>query len=148
MVFTPGAIWFLVGMGLLLVEFAVPFPSFMVAGALGVGALVVSLLAWALPTMVWLQVLVWVILSAGGIWYSRRFIPKDSTALKDATEAVTLTEIPAGQGGRVEYEGVSWQARCEDVKVAIPPNHRVIVVRRQGNTLIVVPEQWVLHGEH
>ncbi|AFY71524.1 protein of unknown function DUF107 [Thalassoporum mexicanum PCC 7367] len=144
MVFEPVTIWLLIGMGLLVVEFMVPVPSFMVAEALGFCAIAVSLLAWFVPGLVWLQVLTWVILSAGGIWYSRRFIPKDSAALKDATEAVTLTEIAPGQCGRVEYEGVSWQARCEDVQTAIPPNHNVIVVRRQGNTLIVVPEQWVL----
>ena len=58
----------------------------------------------------------------------------------DSTEARTLTAIPPGRSGRVMYEGSSWQACCSDTEVAIASDERVVVVGRQGNTLIVLPE--------
>lgn len=70
--------------------------------------------------------------------------PKASKTL-DAKEAQTMTEISAGQTGRVLYEGNSWRARCEDELEVIAPNQKVYVVRREGNTLIVVPRN-LLHS--
>jgi len=57
--------------------------------------------------------------------------------------AETLTEIPAGKEGRVLYEGNLW-ARCDDHNLAIAPNQKVYLVRREGTTLIVLPEN-LLH---
>jgi membrane protein implicated in regulation of membrane protease activity len=38
----------------------------------------------------------------------------------------------------VIYEGASWKARNEDDQGAIAPRQKVYVLRREGNTLIVV----------
>lgn len=138
----PSQIWLLVGVTLCVVELLVPLPTFMIAGALGLAALVTAAIALILPIPA-LQILVWMILSGVLAMYSRRFIPKDSRQLQEANEGVTLTEIPAGQVGRVRHEGVSWKAICDDPHLAIAEGQKVIVLRRQGTTLVVVPESWV-----
>jgi len=45
----------------------------------------------------------------------------------------------AGKEGRVLYEG-NFLARCDDHNLAIAPNQKVYLVRREGTTLIVLPE--------
>lgn len=81
------------------------------------------------------------ILSGGFIFLSRRFLPRSRvTILEDAKEAETLTDIPPGDTGRVIYEGNSWRARGEDDQITIRAHQKVIVVRREGTTLIVIPE--------
>ncbi len=89
-----------------------------------------------------LQVSLWLILSTLLIWLSRSlFTPKHTSFSRgDDHEAETLTEIPSGKTGRVIYEGNSWRAKCASQEYAIAPNEKVYVVRREGNTLIVVPE--------
>ena len=135
-------IWFIVGAVLLLLELLVPLPTFLVAGALGIAAMAVALAAIAIPFLP-VQLALWVAISGAMVWYSRRFIPRDSNQLKDAVEGITLTEILPGESGRVQYEGGSWKARCDDPKISIAPQEKVYILRRQGNTLIVVPEHWL-----
>lgn len=143
---TPSQIWFAIGLGLLLLELLVPLPTFLIAGAMGLSAIVVALVALVVPFTV-IHAALWVALSVAFAWLTRRFVPRDSKRLAEAVEGVTLTEIPAGQCGRVQYEGVSWKARCDDVKIAIPAQQKVYVLRRQGTTLIVVPEKWLAEHE-
>ena len=109
---------------------------------MGIAALLVAAISLLLPIPA-LQVLAWMLISAMLAVVSRRFIPKDSHQLKEASEGITLTEIPAGETGRVKYEGGSWKARCDNPQIAIAANQTVIVLRRQGTTLIVVPENWL-----
>jgi membrane protein implicated in regulation of membrane protease activity len=142
---TPSQIWLLISFVLLLVELLIPIPTFLIAGAMGLAALFVAAIALVVPFTV-LHIVLWILSSGALIWYSRRFIPKDSHKLRDSTEGVTLTEIPAGESGRVQYEGNSWKARCEDPHLTISAQQKVVIVRRQGTTLIVVPEHW-LHGD-
>ncbi len=139
---SPSQIWLLIGVALCVIEMLVPIPTFLIAGALGIAALFVAAIALILP-MPALQILVWMAIAGLMVMLSRRLIPKDSHQLKDATEGLTLTEIPAGETGRVQYEGNSWKARCDDAHLAIASQQKVIVLRRQGTTLIVVPENWL-----
>ncbi len=135
----PVQLWLVVGVVLLLVELEVPIPTFFVAGALGVGALLAAVTAWVIP-IAGVQVAVWLLSSAGFALWSRRFVPKDAPQLRDAEEAIALTAIPQGGIGRVQYEGSSWRARCADPNVAIAPQQKVYVVERQGTVLVVMPE--------
>jgi membrane protein implicated in regulation of membrane protease activity len=76
----------------------------------------------------------------------RRFLPTGKPkTIDDDKEATTLTEIPAGQTGRVLYEGNSWQAKCGDQELAIAANQAVYVIGRKGTTLIVMPD-YLLHS--
>lgn len=142
MTLNPTMIWFLIGAVLCLIELFVP--TAFVAFVLGISALLVAAVASIVPFN--LQIVLWMGLSLLLVVVSRRFVRFSVASMKlDATEAETLTEIPAGQAGRVLYEGNSWAARCEDQTLDIAANQRVLVVRRQGTTLIVVPER-LLHS--
>ncbi|MEH1843190.1 MAG: NfeD family protein [Nostoc sp.] len=133
-------IWLMTGAVLCLMELFLP--SAFVAFMMGISAFVVALLSGVGMGSVWLQIVVWLLLSTALIILSRRFLQPRQRKLKiqDAVIAETLTEILPGKTGRVRYEGNSWQARCDDDKFTIPPHQRVYVVRREGTTLIVVPE--------
>jgi membrane protein implicated in regulation of membrane protease activity len=74
------------------------------------------------------------------VYATQRLLPKKTAKpLESATEAETLTEIPAGKTGRVLYEGNSWRAVCSDETISIAPHEKVHVVRREGNTIVVLP---------
>ncbi|MBW4676991.1 MAG: NfeD family protein [Desmonostoc geniculatum HA4340-LM1] len=133
-------IWLLAGSVLCLMELFLP--SAFVAFMMGISAFVVALLSGVGLTSLWLQIVVWLLLSTTLILLSRRFLQprRRKSKIQDAVTAETLTEIPPGKTGRVLYEGNSWQARCDDDKFRIASNQRVYVVRREGTTLIVIPE--------
>jgi membrane protein implicated in regulation of membrane protease activity len=138
-------IWLLAGAVLCFMELFLP--SAFVAFMMGISAFVVALLSVVGLGNVWLQVVTWLLLCVALVVLSRRFLqPRQrKSKLRDAVTAETLTEIPVGKTGRVLYEGNSWQARCDDDKLGIAPNERVYVVRREGTTLIVMPET-LLHS--
>jgi len=134
----PSLIWLLAGSMLCLVELFVP--TAFVVFTMGVSALVVALVALVIPLFP-VQVVLWLALSTALVIGVRRILPPAKVAKRlDAVEARTLTEIPPGETGRILYEGNSWQACCDDETATIAPNQKVYVVRRQGNTLIVVPQ--------
>jgi len=97
------------------------------------------------PTLFWIVV--------GGILCSmeiifptafvrRLFTPKRRVSITgDDLEARAISGIPAGDIGRVLYEGNSWRAKCADEERDIAPNEAVHVVSREGNMLIVLPSK-------
>jgi membrane protein implicated in regulation of membrane protease activity len=135
----PTVLWLVVGTVLCLMELVLP--TAFVAFVMGVSALFVAAIAHLVSINV--QIVLWMGLSLGLVLFSRRFARQKSAVKLDATEAETLTEIPAGKSGRVLYEGNSWAARCEAHEVTIAPDQKVYVVGRKGTTLIVVPENLV-----
>lgn len=140
---TPSMLWLVAGLILCLLELLVP--TAFVAFLMGISAFVVALVAWVLPQFP-IQVVLWLLLSTALVFLSRRFIPHPKASKNlDAIVAQTLTEIPAGETGRILYEGNSWRARCEDETDAIAPNQKVYIVRREGTTLIVVPQNLLHH---
>jgi membrane protein implicated in regulation of membrane protease activity len=122
-------------------------PSAFVAFMMGISAFAVALMSRFFLGSIWLQVVVWLLLSTLMVVGSRRFIQpqRRNSKIQNAITAETLTEIPPGKTGRVLYEGNSWQARCDDERLSIAPHHRVYIVRREGTTLIVMPEN-LLHS--
>lgn len=133
-------IWMLAGVSLCIMEFIIP--TAFVELTMGISAIAIALTASSLP--LGLQVALWLMLSVLLNVLLKRFIPKQKSRLiEDAKEARTLTEILPGEAGRVIYEGNSWRARCEDEEQAIAPNEKVYVIRRQGTTLIVMPEHTI-----
>jgi len=143
--FSPSASWFIVGLILIFLEILVPLPTLLISGAMGIGALCVAAILAVINVHISIQMLIWVAASTLLIWYTRRFAPKGTWNIKDAECGVTLTEILPGQTGRVKYEGNSWKARCDDSKTQISADAKVYVLRRQGTTLIVMPEDWLQH---
>ncbi|MEB3340979.1 NfeD family protein [Okeania sp.] len=138
MLLNPTIFWLIAGTILCFLEFLVPtaFVEFM----MGLSAFVVALVSLLIPS-VSLQVALWMIFSVGSIFAFRRLLPHHTVAtIADAKEAETLTEILPGQAGRVLYQGNSWRAQCDDQESTISAQQKVIVVRREGNTLFVLPE--------
>ncbi|TAD93825.1 MAG: NfeD family protein, partial [Oscillatoriales cyanobacterium] len=76
------------------------------------------------------------------IWIRPIFIVRKKFVIPEATEATSISEILSGETGMVIYEGASWKARNEDNQV-IAPRQKVYVLRREGNTLIVVPDKLI-----
>ncbi|MGB3238869.1 MAG: NfeD family protein [Geitlerinemataceae cyanobacterium] len=133
----PAFLWLIAGAILCTLEFITP--TAFVEMAMGISAFLVALIATSLPHF-GLQVLLWMVFSLILVFVTRRLIPKRSNyAIRDSTEARTLTEIAPGQTGRVIFEGNSWQARCES-DLPILPDRKVLVVGREGNTLIIIPD--------
>lgn len=144
MPFNPALLWLIVGTVLCLMELLIP--TAFVESTLGVSAFIVALLTPVVPQFS-LQVGIWMVFSLIFIFSLRYFVPKRTHyTLTESTEARTLTVIPPGDVGRVLYEGNSWQARCEDESIAIAPNQLVMVVRRRGNTLFVMPDSAIQSG--
>jgi membrane protein implicated in regulation of membrane protease activity len=137
-------IWLLAGAVLCLMELFLP--SAFVAFMMGISALVALLSQVGLGSL-WLQVVIWLVLSLVLVLFLRRFFQprRRKSKIQDAVMGETLTAIPAGTTGRVLYEGNSWRARCDDDKLSLAPQQAVYVVRREGTTLIVMPEN-VLHS--
>jgi membrane protein implicated in regulation of membrane protease activity len=137
-------IWLIAGACFCLSELFIP--TAFVAFMMGISAFVVALLSLAVGNL-WLQAFCWLLLSTSLIMLSRKYIspPRRKSKIRDAVSAETITEIPAGKTGRVLYEGNSWRARCDDEQAFIAPYQRVYVVRREGTTLIVMPEN-ILHS--
>ncbi|MDJ0520099.1 MAG: NfeD family protein [Trichodesmium sp. MO_231.B1] len=143
MLLNPTIFWLLAGAILCFLELLVPtaFVEFM----MGLSAFVVAGVSLLIPSLS-LQVALWMIFSVASIVAFRRLLPHRTVAtIADAKEAETLTEILPGQPGRVLYEGNSWRAKCDDLDSKIAAQEKVIVVRREGNTLFVLPEN-LLHS--
>lgn len=135
----PTVFWLVAGVVLCLME--VVLPTAFTAAVMGLSALIVALISLIVP-QAGFQILLWMAISMLLVFLVQRFLPKvKAFKLQDAVEAETITEILPGAVGRVRYEGNSWRARCEDQQLAIAPDQKVYVVRREGTTLIVVPEQ-------
>ena len=136
---SPTIIWLIIGSILCFTELFIPtaFTSFI----LGLSAIIVAAISLAIP-QISLQIAIWMGISLGLVVGSRRLLPKrkKSINLGDDRTAETLTAIVPGKGGRVLYEGGSWQARSEYEEQTIPEGQQVYVLGKQGNTLIVLPQ--------
>lgn len=132
-------LWLLAGSLLCLLELFLP--TAFVALMMGISALLVGLVASLVPGAFPVQVILWLGLSTLLVFLSRRLMPSAKASRNlDAKEGRTLTEIPIGGSGRVIYEGNSWLARCADEGQAIAANQKVYVVKQEGTTLIVIPQ--------
>lgn len=131
--------WFWIVLGLMLCVLELIFPTAFVESVMGLSALLVAFASLVIPSF-GIQVLLWMILSLIGVFGIRRFLPRRlPKILQETQEAKTLTAIAPGGTGRVQYEGNPWQARCPEESMAIAAGTKVIVMDREGTTLIVMP---------
>jgi membrane protein implicated in regulation of membrane protease activity len=134
-----GLTWFWIGLGIVLCLMELAIPSALAEFAMGLCAIVTGFASLVIPYFGW-QVLLWMVLSLVSLYGVRRFLPRSvPKILENAAEAQTLTAIAPGQKGRVLYEGSPWQGRCQDITRAIAAQTKVMVVGREGTTLIVKP---------
>ncbi|NJL91508.1 MAG: NfeD family protein [Coleofasciculaceae cyanobacterium SM2_1_6] len=134
----PTLLWLVAGVILCLMELF--FPTAFVEFMMGLAALLVAVISLVIPAP-GMQIFLWMLLATGLTIFSRRFAPSKRLSQRmDAVEGETITEIAPGKMGRVLYEGNSWRAKCADHNLVIPPHRRVYVVKMEGTTLIVLPE--------
>ncbi|MFB2882364.1 NfeD family protein [Floridanema aerugineum] len=111
----------------------------------GVNSIILAIFlfrTYYLPDWNW-QIAYWMGLSAVSvIWLRPMFLKSTKSKVREATEAKTITEILAGKTGKVLYEGTIWHARCNDKTIAIASDQIVYVLGREGNTLIIAPENF------
>lgn len=140
----PILFWTIVAVAGILCSMEFIFPTAFVSFMMGIAALLVAVISVFVPQYT-LLIGLWLLFSAGLIFLSRRlFTPKRKISITgDDSEAKAIGGIPAGSLGRVIYEGNSWQAKCADETRDIAPNEVVYVVRKQGNTLIVLPSKMI-----
>jgi membrane protein implicated in regulation of membrane protease activity len=132
--------WLFLGIGLCALEAF--FPTAFVALVLGVSALILAMLSPWIPMPA--QPLLWMGLSALGIWVSRNFVPQNPTPKQwDDAWGEALTEILPGETGRVRYEGASWMACCEMPEESVAAGQTVQVLSRRGTMLVVMPMEGV-----
>jgi membrane protein implicated in regulation of membrane protease activity len=135
---SPSGLWAIVGITLCLVELAIP--TAFTAVCMGVSALLVSLVALAIPSWIGAQILIWMFCSCGLIILGYHINKKrTSRKIQESTEAEALTAMMPTQPGRVLYEGASWRAKCAEGVESIAANEQLHVVSREGTTLIVMP---------
>lgn len=134
----PTLFWIVAGG--ILCSMEIIFPTAFVSFMMGIAAFIVAIASLFLPQFTVLMGL-WLILSTALIFLSRKlFTPKRRVSMTgDDLEARAISGIPAGDTGRVLYEGNSWRAKCADTERDIAPNEAVHVVSREGNMLIVLP---------
>ena len=132
--------FFLIVAGGILCSMEIIFPTAFVSFMMGIAAFIVAIASLFVPQFSLLMGL-WLVLSTALIFLSRRlFTPKHRVSMTgDDLEARAISGIPAGETGRVLYEGNSWRAKCADIERDIAPNEAVHVVSREGNLLIVLP---------
>jgi membrane protein implicated in regulation of membrane protease activity len=131
-------LWAIVGTALCLIELVVP--TAFTAVCMGVSALLVSLVALAIPSWIGIQIVIWMLSSCGLIILGYHINKKRSSRkIQESTEAEALTAMMPNQPGRVLYEGASWRAKCADGVESIEAHEQLHVVSREGTTLIVMP---------
>jgi inner membrane protein len=139
--------WMVLGLFLTALELVTPGSFFIIF--FGVAALLVGLLdVWGLAGPIWLQWLLFAILSVAALLLFRnpllRLVRADqpNASLVDAliTEtAHALEDIPPDAFGRVELRGTAWSAKNVATQI-IQKGQRCTVQRVDGLKLYVLPE--------
>ncbi len=141
----PTVLWFLAGLGLMLLEMAVPG---LVLIFFGVGAWITSLCNYLFSPSVNIQLLIFFVSSIAILALLRRQlrsrffneIKEQNDFLNDefiGRLAVAETEIGPGKEGKVTFKGTLWTARSVD---EIKPGQTVEIIDTESICLLVKPK--------
>ena len=117
----PAVIWFLVGLGLLLLELALPGLVILFFGA---GAWVTAIVCAITDINLNWQIFIFLVASLLGLvllrkYLKKRFFGRTDKETKDQLEefigkkAIALDDFKDG-GGKVEFKGTRWSVRCDE----------------------------------
>jgi membrane protein implicated in regulation of membrane protease activity len=140
----PAVIWFLVGLGLLLLELVLPG---LVILFFGVGAWITALICAITDINLNWQILIFLVASLLGLvllrkYLKRRFFGKADKETEDQLEefigrkAKALADFKDGTG-KVEFKGTSWSARTDQ---PVSKGDWVIIVSKDSLILNVKPK--------
>ena len=123
----PEVVWFLIGLVLLIMEFAMPG---LIIGFFGVGAWVVAIVCLVTDIGINTQLIIFIACSVSSLLLLRRWLKGiflgHTESKQDLTEdlnefvgerAVVKEKITPKAGGRVEFHGTDWEA-VADVEIA------------------------------
>ncbi len=143
---SPEVVWFVVGLVLILLEFALPG---LITIFFGVGAWIVAIICLILPIPLNTQLFIFIIVSVISLMFLRRWF-RDLIARRSKTpveqeeddefigqEAVVVEKITPKNHGRVEFHGSTWNAEAGET---INPGRNVIITGKKNITLIVKPK--------
>ena len=147
--FNPVLIWFLAGLALIIFEFTVPG---VILVFFGIGAWITALTTWVGLTSGWTsQFLVFSVSSVLMLvflrrWFRTRFFghstgdqdPLDNLDEFRGQVVIVTEDIDPDRGGKVEFKGADWSARCD---TALPVGARAVIQSVDGITLQVRPEK-------
>ncbi len=139
----PAVIWFLVGLGLLLLELAIP--GFVII-FFGAGAWVTALVcAFTDLSLNW-QIFIFLLASLLGLvllrrYLRRRFFGRTDKETEDQLEEfigkkALVVEDFKNNLGKVEFKGTRWSARCE---TPLKKGDWVVIQSKESLTLSVKP---------
>jgi membrane protein implicated in regulation of membrane protease activity len=148
MTFNPVLIWFLAGLALLLFEFTLPG---VILVFFGLGAWTTALTTWVGLTPGWTSQLLTFSVSSVLLlvflrrWFRAKFMghlsgsqdPLDNLDEFSGQVVVVTADIDPAEGGKVDYKGADWSARCD---VPLPKGSRAVIQSADGITLVVTPE--------
>jgi len=144
---SPEVIWFVVGLVLILLEFAIPG---LITVFFGIGAWIVALICLFVPLPLNTQLFIFIILSILSLvflrkWFRKLFVRRLETVqttgydLEDditGQEAVVVARITPKKHGRVEFRGSTWNAEARET---IAAGRMVKIIGKKNITLIVEP---------
>ena len=91
-----------------------------------------------------LQFILYLLLFIIGFTWIRRWSSKRSTESDQMNEqdllAIALVPIKPNGNGRVRWHGQNWGAISLDPEITISAEEKVIVLRREGNRLEIMPQ--------
>jgi membrane protein implicated in regulation of membrane protease activity len=142
----PELFWFIIGLGLFLLELVIPgfFIFFF-----GLGAWVTALVCLISEPGINLQIVIFAITSVLTLIGLRRIIQKKffyskgdkSGEVEDeftGKEALAVSDFGGQQTGKVEFKGTMWRAESSD---EIKAGQRVLIIKKENFTLIVKPNK-------
>jgi membrane protein implicated in regulation of membrane protease activity len=141
----PAVIWFLIGLGLLLIELVLPG---LVILFFGTGAWVTALVCSLTDISLNLQILIFLVASLLGLALLRRYLKKRFFSKKEGEASDQLEEFIGHQAkvveefsngiGKVEFKGTHWTAHCEE---SVSKGMWVTILRKESLTLFVKPNK-------
>ena len=142
----PELFWFLIGLGLFLLELVIPgfFIFFF-----GLGAWVTALVCLIWEPGINLQIIIFAITSVLSLLGLRRIIQKKffysksdmSGEVEDeftGKEALAVSDFGGEQTGKVEFKGTTWKAESSS---EIKTGQRVMILQKDNFKLIVEPKK-------
>lgn len=140
----PYVIWFIIGLVLMLLEFATPG---LVIVFFGIGAWITALLSFLFGFTIDLQLIVFVITSVVSLIILRKYLlkkllkinPNESEGLIDefiGQTAIAESDISSSIQGRINYKGTSWLAESD---FEIKKDQKVEIIDKKSTILVVKP---------
>lgn len=141
--FSPAFWWAIIGIGLMLCEFALPG---LILFFFGLGALFTALLVWFIPMSLTLQLVVFAVASLVALFGLRHLLKSifkgratdvnktDFSEGRTGQEAKVTEAISPEASGRVILNGTAWKAESDEV---LSVGQAVVVTAQKSLTLIV-----------